>query len=75
MSTLGGNCRIRSYYPLVGEDLKRASCKNPNPFFDIPDMKEPMISDKANIAAPDVQAVYEYDIDTKPGGRYFLYRE
>ena len=75
MSTLGGNCRIRSYYPLVGEDLKRASCKNPNPFFDIPDMKEPMISDKANIAVPDVQAVYEYDIDTKPGGRYFLYRE
>jgi alpha-L-fucosidase 2 len=75
LSTLGGNCRIRSYYPLAGEDLKKATGENPNTFFWTPNMKEPMISEMAKFNATYIQTVYEYDLDTKPGGRYLLRRE
>jgi len=75
ISALGGNCRIRSYYPLVGENLKMAAGDNPNSFYDTPNIKEPLISEMANINTPNLQTVFEYDLDTKPGGRYLLRRE
>jgi alpha-L-fucosidase 2 len=75
ISALGGTCRIRSYYPLVGENLKMATGDNPNSFFDTPKIKEPLISEMANINTPNLQTVFEYDLDTKPGGRYLLRRE
>ena len=32
-STIGGNCRIRSYVPLAGDGLQEATGDNPNPLF------------------------------------------
>jgi alpha-L-fucosidase 2 len=52
-----------------------ATGDNPNSFFDTPKIKEPLISEMANINTPNLQTVFEYDLDTKPGGRYLLRRE
>jgi alpha-L-fucosidase 2 len=62
-------------FDLVGENLKMATGDNPNSFFDTPKIKEPLISEMANINTPNLQTVFEYDLDTKPGGRYLLRRE
>ena len=50
MSNLGGNCRIRSYTKLRAEGetpLESATGKNPNPFYQTPKLKQPLIPRKA----------------------------
>ncbi|MCH7396634.1 glycoside hydrolase family 95 protein [Belliella sp. DSM 107340] len=71
-SKLGGTCRIRSYYPLEGKGLKEASGKNSNSFYEIPQIKEAIIHDKANIESPDLKEIYEYDLETEKGKIYTL---
>lgn len=74
-SKLGGNCRIRSEYPLVAEGplkLKKASGVNPNPFYKVPEVKPPLISKKANFKTPDMRATYLYDLETQAGETYLL---
>jgi alpha-L-fucosidase 2 len=69
-STLGGNCRIRSYWPLAmvnGAKLKPAEGENSNLFYQIPGIKKPLISDKAKLNEVDLRPVYLYDVSTKPG--------
>ncbi len=65
-STLGGLCRLRSYYPLKGKGLKKTKGQNPNPFFVIPDIKKPIMN--SEIAALPLREVFEYDIKTRKGG-------
>lgn len=70
LSTLGGNCRIRTSAQL---NLKQAENKNPNPFFQLPPTQAPIISDKApELEALHLKPTYEYDLKTEPGKTYTL---
>ncbi|MUP46034.1 glycoside hydrolase family 95 protein [Gramella sp. BOM4] len=71
-SEIGGNCRIRSYYPLAGKGLKEASGMNPNPLFEVPNTQQPIISSEASIEEPQLKKIYEYDFATQPGEEYLI---
>ena len=64
-SRLGGNLRIRSYFPLEGLDV--AEGDNPNPFYALPEVKPPLVSEEITPRYPSLRAVYEYDIPTSAG--------
>ncbi|MDN3594442.1 glycoside hydrolase family 95 protein [Zunongwangia endophytica] len=72
VSAIGGNCRLRSYYPLSGDGLKKATGVNPNSLFKLPQTKEPLISSAATIIAPELKPVYEYDLATEAGKEYLI---
>ena len=71
-SNLGGNLRLRSENQLKGKGLIEAKGKNPNPFFDVPEVQKPLISDKAKLNAVDLPEYYEYDLETEAGGVYTI---
>lgn len=71
-SLLGGTCRIRSFTPLEAEGLTEAQGYNPNKFFSIPDIKQPLISEDAGLKKLEIQEVYEYDLETSKGKQYIL---
>lgn len=65
-STIGGNCRIRSYWPLKSNKpirLVENNSENPNSFYITPQIKKAIISKQTT----NTRKVYDYDIDTKPG--------
>ncbi len=66
-SSQGGVCRIRSYVPLKGKGLKEATGENPNPFYTVPDIKEPLIHAEDALPYPELKRVFEYDISTNKG--------
>ncbi len=66
-SSLGGNCRIRSYYPLKGKRLKQAKGNNPNAFFVPAEIKQPIINSDKQIEKLSLKTTYEYDVLTKKG--------
>lgn len=66
-SSLGGNCRLRSYVPLKGKGLKPAKGQNLNPFYEIPKQKSPLIHTEEKLPVPGVRKVYEYDLATQKG--------
>jgi alpha-L-fucosidase 2 len=66
-SSLGGNCRIRSYSPLKGKGLKEVTGPNANPFYAVSEIKTPLNHSKEALAAPGLKKVYEYDIVTRKG--------
>jgi alpha-L-fucosidase 2 len=67
-SSLGGNCRIRSYVPLKGKGLTEAKGKNTNLFFKTPDIGKPIIQNKVLISTSvSLRNVYEYDLQTRKG--------
>ena len=72
-STIGGIIRLRSYVPLIGEQLKPATGDCPNELLAPADVKAPLISKKL-AAAPKatVKTVYEYDLKTEAGCDYIL---
>jgi alpha-L-fucosidase 2 len=72
-SNLGGNCRIRSYFSLNAEgnaELVEAKGMNTNPFYQVPQIKEPIISPKAKLETTNLRNTFLYDIETKPGNEY-----
>lgn len=74
-SRLGGNCRIRipNEMQLSGNTkLKEAEGKNPNPFFEIPEIKEPLISDRTQHNIFKMKKYFLYDFPTEPGKTYLL---
>ncbi len=74
-SNLGENCRIRSYHSIQfsnGENLKWAEGINPNLFYQVNEIKKPLISSKANIKLPELKKTYLYDISTEPGKSYYF---
>lgn len=73
-STLGGNCRIRvgNEMSLNGKQLVIAYDENPNPFFDIPEVKKPLISPIAILNPVTLNPKHVYDIPTLPGKTYTL---
>lgn len=73
VSQYGGNCRIRIATPLKGYGIKKAKGENTNPLFEIPQIKKPLISDKATIEAArlDIEKItYLYDLKTEKGKTY-----
>ncbi len=66
-STLGGNCRIRSYVPLKGDGLKESKGDNSNPLFFVQDTSEVLNHSKKTAEEPTIKEVYEYDIRTEIG--------
>ena len=74
-SNLGGNCRIRSYdklIPVGNFKLEEAKGENPNPFYAISQVKEPLISPDANIIPVELRKSHLYDFNTKAGKEYTL---
>ncbi|MGD8781989.1 MAG: glycoside hydrolase family 95 protein [Ignavibacteria bacterium] len=76
-SNLGGNCRIRSYTKLKAEDeanLRVVKGENENPFYQIPSIKEPLISSTEALEDVILKETFVYDLETKPGEKYILLR-
>lgn len=74
-STVGGICRLRVPNTLVsegGQTMKLASGTNPNPFFKVDKVAEPIISEKAKLNKPVIPATILYDLQTETGKIYTL---
>ncbi len=73
-STLGGNLRIRSYYPIkaISPSIKltKATGNNGNAFYKTADTKDPVVSPKASLKGLQLKEIYEYDIATEAGKTY-----
>jgi alpha-L-fucosidase 2 len=75
-SALGGNCRIRSYNRLTaGGSLKPAQGENPNPFYQLPEVKPALISQNARLNEVGLRKTYSYDLKTEAGRSYVLLGE
>ena len=75
LSRLGGNLRIRTATELSGKDLKEASAKNHNPYYSVPDIPQPLISDPAKLGMEPAPETWLYDVNTKPGKTYIFIRK
>ncbi|WP_312769197.1 glycoside hydrolase family 95 protein [Epilithonimonas sp.] len=74
-SNLGGNCRIRipNEMELAGKTkLRKAEGENPNPFFETPEIKKPMISSEAKLNPVEIKESVMYDFPTEAGKTYIL---
>ncbi|MDP9955877.1 alpha-L-fucosidase 2 [Epilithonimonas hungarica] len=74
-SNLGGNCRIRipNKMELSGKTkLKKAEGKNPNHFFETPEIKKPIISSEAKLNTVVIRESMLYAFPTEPGKTYIL---
>ena len=74
-SSLGGNCRLRSYSNLKLQGnglLKKAEGANTNSFFKTPDIAKPIVSEKANLNSIQLKSTFLYDLNTIAGQRYTL---
>ena len=67
-SKIGGTLRLRSYVPLKGNGLRKATGACPNPLFASPEIPNPLHSSElSELQLIPVKEVFEYDIDTTPG--------
>lgn len=76
-SRLGGQCRIRSCSPLrcdAKAELVQAKGENQNPFYQTPQIKQPVISAQAKLEPINGRDTFLYDVATQPGERYVLVR-
>lgn len=74
-STLGGNCRIRvpNEITITGqESLKKANGENPNPFFEKPEIKKPLISESAQLENITLPETFLYDFETTEDKTYVI---
>ena len=72
-SKLGGNLRLRSLNQLIdvdGATLIGAKGDNPNQFYPVNSVKEPLISKKAKLKKLKLAKTYLYDIPTEAGKFY-----
>lgn len=72
-SPLGGNLRIRTADELVmrnGTELAVAEGNNPNPYYAVPDVAEPLVSEKAVLDVQPTDKTLLYDVPTVAGKEY-----
>jgi alpha-L-fucosidase 2 len=72
-SRLGGNCRIRLLQPVKSADgtkLKIAGGENPNQFYAVNKVKEPVISPEAKLKSKKMKKTSLYDFHTEAGKIY-----
>jgi len=79
-STIGGTLRLRSYVELEAKpadgELRPAEGPCPNPLFAPAEVKQPLLSPSLTTAPSlTVKKVYEYDLETVPGGTYRVYKK
>ncbi|WP_339884911.1 glycoside hydrolase family 95 protein [Polaribacter vadi] len=77
-STKGDNCRVRSYHELMFADKKAitlASDVNENPFYQIPTIKKPLVSEAATLNGVKLKRTFVYDIPTKVGQEIILVKK
>lgn len=71
ISKNGGNCRLKINSPLQGNGLKLAKGTNPNPLYSTPEIKRPVISEKAELVFDlSDKMPYTYDLKTEQGKTY-----
>jgi len=66
-SSIGGNCRIRSYSPLKGKGLKEAKGQNTNAFFTVAEIQAPLNHAENKTNTSSLKKIFEYDIATQKG--------
>jgi alpha-L-fucosidase 2 len=74
-SELGGKCRIRSFTALKAEGktaLDIAKGENTNPFYQLPEIRKPLISGKAKLNTVQMGDSFVYDVSTTPGETYII---
>lgn len=73
-SRLGGNCRLRLSRPLkpihASGQLLKASGTNTNPFYFVPEIRTPLVSDKALLKGNSIIETNLFDIKTMRGKTY-----
>ena len=72
-SELGGNLRIRTADALAmkdGKALAEAAGDNPNPYFAVPEVAQPLISEDADLVIEPMADTYLYDVPTAAGKEY-----
>ncbi|WP_405248252.1 glycosyl hydrolase family 95 catalytic domain-containing protein [Cellulophaga sp. Asnod2-G02] len=76
-STLGGNCRIRSYSELrdVKNVIEEAIGENENIFYQTPKTKKPLVSIKVISKGLELKPTYVYDIPTTVGQEIVLIKK
>lgn len=75
-SRIGGNLRLRANSPVRAEKgvtMKPARGDNPNPLFEVPAIKTPIISEKAKITPMTLPKTELYDVATEAGKEYTFY--
>ncbi|QIK61098.1 glycoside hydrolase family 95 protein [Dysgonomonas sp. HDW5A] len=70
VSKNGGSCRLKVNSPLQGNGLKQAKGINTNPLYSTPEVKQPIISDKAQPSIASDKKSYTYDLKTEQGKTY-----
>ena len=74
-SGLGGNCRLRVAQSAVLKGnvvLAAAKAENRNPFYQVNVIKDPLISELANLKGISVPKTALYDFETKAGSTYIF---
>ncbi|MFI0430971.1 glycosyl hydrolase family 95 catalytic domain-containing protein [Mariniflexile sp. HMF6888] len=74
-STLGGNLRLRTPNEIKtksGKKLKNTSGENPNDFFVVSKIRQPIISETSNIQPLQLKPTFLYDMPTKKGKSYIF---
>jgi alpha-L-fucosidase 2 len=78
-STIGGTLRLRSYIPLQlakgakGVVLREAQGACPNLLLAPANIKQPLQSKELkSLSLLPIRKVYEYDLETTPGEKYYL---
>jgi alpha-L-fucosidase 2 len=74
-SSLGGNCRLRAYEPLVrvdGKPLTVANGINANSFYALPTTPLPLMTPGARSVDVTLRHTYEYDMPTEAGREYVV---
>ena len=76
-SQLGGNLRLRSADALVmkGGSIAAADGMNPNPYFAVPEVAQPLVSPEAKLEIVPVADTYLYDVPTVAGKTYIFTAE
>ena len=72
-SELGGNLRLRTAEELVmrgGKALTPAEGVNPNPYYAVPEVAQPIVSPEAALELVTVDDTYLYDVPTVAGKEY-----
>jgi alpha-L-fucosidase 2 len=75
VSKIGGTLRLRSYVPLKGAGLVEAQGECDNDLLKSAVIREPLKSEELkDFKTLPIRKVYEYDVVTKPGKVYKVYR-
>jgi alpha-L-fucosidase 2 len=72
ISKLGGNCRVRTYeaLDLTGAKKVETGSEQPNAFYAIDKVKDPLVAKEAKPSKPALKKIFEYDSPTTAGKTY-----